>query len=298
MQPSNLIPADVISPDTLLPEGYRDTPITSVGIGLRSDHYEVIKTSKPAIPWFEVLIDNYLDRGGQIKQHLHEIRSDYPITFHGVGMSLGSTDPLNKKYLAQLKRAIHAYEPIHISDHLCWTGFQHEYAHDLLPLPYTQEAARHVANNIMQVQDILGQNILVENVSSYMQYRTSEMSEAEFVRYVCELADCHLLLDINNVYVSAFNHKFNAQNYLATMPAQQIKEIHLAGYEDHGDYLLDTHGQLIHPPVWDLYKTFISWHGVIPTLIEWDTDIPDFSVLQQQARQAEIIQQQYQCHVS
>jgi len=265
---------------------------------LRAEHYEYIKREFPSTSWFEVLIDNYLGHGGQIQQHLQDFSELYQLTFHGVGMSLGSCDPLNKTYLNLLKQAIKTYQPSLISDHLCWTGFQNEYVHDLLPMPYTEEAAHHVANRIKQVQDYLNTQLLIENVSSYMQYRVSDMTEAEFLVYVCELSDCHLLLDINNIYVSAFNHRFDASEYLALMPAERIKEIHLAGYEDQGDYLLDTHGQKIHPPVWQLYREAIRLFGARPTLIEWDNNIPEFSVLQQEANKAELILNSVQHHAA
>lgn len=281
-----------------LRKGAAVNSISGVGIGLRSPHYDYIKSEHPAVPWFEVLIDNYMGRGGQIQQHLKDICEHYPITFHGVGMSLGSTDPLYKQYLASLKQMITDYQPVQISDHLCWTGFQNQYSHDLLPMPYTMEAALHLANRIEQVQDYLGHRILVENVSSYLQYRQSEMSEAEFVAYVCELADCDLLLDINNIYVSAFNHGFDAATYINTMPLERIKEIHLAGYEDHGDYLLDTHGHHVYQPVWKLYEYAVIKFGAIPTLIEWDTQIPAFPVLQQEAWQAKQIMEKVASHAA
>lgn len=267
---------------------------TSVGIGLRAEHYEWIKQQKPNVPWFEVLIDNYLNRGGQIEQHLQTIRADYPFTFHSVGMSPGAVDPLDFDYLKHLKQAIAIYEPIFVSDHLCWTGFRQEYSHDLLPMPYTEEAAQHIANRLCIIQDYLGRHILIENVSSYLQYRDSEMSEAEFLCYVCELADCQLLLDVNNVYVSAYNHNFDAQEYIRKMPVKRIRECHLAGHEDHGEYLLDTHSEAVPEPVWELYKYTIAHCGPIPSLIEWDKNIPAFSQLQQQADIATMILQQEQ----
>lgn len=278
--------------------GVVDNSISGAGIGLRSPHYDYIKSQLPAVPWFEVLIDNYLGRGGQIQQHLRDICEHYPITFHGVGMSLGSTDPLDRHYLSSLKQMITDYQPVQISDHLCWTGFQNQYSHDLLPMPYTKEAAAHLANRIEQVQDYLGQRILVENVSSYLQYRQSEMDEAEFVTYVCELADCDLLLDINNVYVSAYNHEFDSMTYINAMPGHRIKEIHLAGYEDQGHYLLDTHSHQVYQPVWDLYEHAVTTFGAIPTLIEWDNKIPAFPVLHQEAKKAGDIMQKGACHAT
>lgn len=262
-------------------------PIKDVGIGLRAVHYSYIHDNKPEIPWFEVLIDNYLDKGHIITDHLTRIRHDYPLTFHGVGMSIGSTDPLNMKYLHQLRAAIACYQPAHISDHLCWTGVNFEYVHDLLPLPYTMEAARHVAARIQQVQDFLQQRILIENVSTYLAYAQSESEEVEFFREVVTRADCDILLDINNVYVSAYNHGFDSVRYLQKIPKSRVKEYHLAGYEDQGTHLLDTHGQAIHAPVWELYEQALRIIGARPTLIEWDNDIPEFAVLLQESGKAQ-----------
>lgn len=274
------------------------SPITNVGIGLRSVHYQYIEETTPVIPWFEVLIDNYLGKGGTIRKHLLRIRENYPVTFHGVGMSLGSTDPLNINYLKLLRQAIDEYEPVHISDHLCWTGVASQYLHELMPVPYTDEAAKHIADRIRQVQDFLGQRILVENVSSYMEYTASCYTEAEFLSYVIELADCDLLLDINNIHVSAFNHNFNAQDYLQQIPGQRIREIHLAGYEEQGDMLLDTHSEAVHEPVWELYEKAINQFGAVPTLIEWDNAIPALDVLLQEAHKAQTIMDRCHAHAA
>ncbi len=272
------------------------TPIRGTGIGLRAVHYSHIKQTRPAVPWFEVLIDNYLGKGHIITRHLDDICEDYPITFHGVGMSVGSMDPLDTHYLGLLKQAIDRYTPQLVSDHLCWTGVDATYSHDLLPLPYTEEAVKHVAQRIQQVQDILGQRILIENVSTYMTFADSAMSEAEFVSQVVNLADCDLLLDINNVYVSATNHHFDALDYIRQLPMQRIREFHLAGYEDMQTHLLDTHGQAVHAPVWELYEQTLALTGPRPTLIEWDNDIPAFDVLEAEAHKAQACLDR--CHVS
>lgn len=269
--------------------------IQGVGLGLRAQHYADILTTKPPIPWFEVLIDNYMEDGGLPLYHLTQVRQNYPITFHGVGLSLGSTDPLDMAYLCKLKNLIARFEPAWISDHLSWSQVHGQVANDLLPLPYTEESVSHLVNRIQQVQDQLGCRILVENVSSYVSFVTDTLPEWEFVREIVTRADCWLLLDVNNFYVSAINHDFNPRDYLAAIPAERVREIHLAGYEDKGTYLLDTHGQRIHSPVWQLYRDTLARLGPQPTLIEWDTDIPALSVLRNEAEQAQRILEEV-CH--
>jgi len=264
-------------------------PLSGVGVGLRTPHYQYVEQQQPDIPWFEILIDNYLVDGGEPLQHLTNVRENYPVTFHGVGMSLGSTDPLNMDYLKSLRDMIKRFEPLQVSDHLAWVSTQKTYLHELLPLPYTEEAIAHISNRIQQVQDYLGQRILVENVSSYMQYHDSACTEWEFLNEIVQRADCDLLLDINNIYVSAINHHFDAQDYLDAIPVAQVREMHLAGYEDHGTHLLDSHSQPVHQPVWDLYQQALQRIGPVPTLIEWDQDIPEFDVLKKEAGRAQDI---------
>lgn len=259
------------------------TPLHSVGIGLRSCHYEYIKAEKPNIPWFEVLSDNYLCQGGPCLAQLETIRNSYPVTLHGVGMSLGSTDPLNQDYLKKLKALIMRTDPALVSDHLCWTSFDGEYFHELLPLPYTEEAVSHVAKRIKQVQDYLERQIMVENVSSYLTFNHSTLKEWEFLQAVAEEAGCLILLDINNIYVSANNNKFNPDDYLAGLNTQRIAQFHLGGFKDCGTHLLDTHGTPIHSPVWQLFVAALAKFGAIPTVIEWDNDIPNFLELKKQA---------------
>jgi len=261
--------------------------IKGVGIGLRSPHYQDILTNKPAVPWFEVLSDNYLNPGGMPLYYLEQIRQDYPVNLHGVGMSLGSTDPLNLDYLLRLKRLAQRIEPAYISDHLAWISVNGCYLNDLMPLPYTEEVMEHLAKRILQVQEFLGRQILLENPSLYLTFTESTMSEWAFIQGLLEKADCYLLLDINNVYVSATNQGFDSFDYLNALPANRIKEIHLAGYEEREDYLFDTHGYPVHNPVWKLYQGALERFGAVPTLIEWDTDIPDFEVLMAEASKAQ-----------
>ena len=261
-------------------------PIDGIGVGLRAPHYHTILEQKPAIPWFEVLIDNYFCQGGPLLEKLERVCRDYPLTFHSVGLSLGGSAPLNMDYLRQLRALIEHYRPAWVSDHLCWNTVDGYYMHDLLPLPYLEQVARHVADHIKQVQDYLGQRILLENVSSYLSYQVSAMTEWAFVNSVIEQADCDLLLDINNIYVSARNHGFDPSDYLQSIPAERVKEIHLAGYEDEGTHLLDTHGRCVQPPVWALYRQALQQLGPIPTLIEWDNNIPAFGILQAEADKA------------
>jgi len=271
--------------------------IRNTGVGLRAPHFQHIMEFKPEIPWFEILIDNYLG-GGPALYQLEQICDHYPITFHGVGLSLGSTDELNKSYLKILKQRINDFKPVHISDHLCWTSIGGHYTHDLLPLPYVTQSITTVVKHIKQVQDYLGQRILIENVSSYLSYKQSVMEEWEFLVTVAEQADCDILLDINNIYVSARNHNINAELYLNAVPVERVKEFHLAGYEDKQTHLLDTHGEPVHPPVWELYKKALNRFGSIPTLIEWDNDIPEFSVLSAEADKANRYQQEYKKHAA
>ena len=261
--------------------------IQGCGVGLRFQHIDQILADKPEVPWFEVLSDNYLIQGSVQQDYLIEVAEHYPLTFHGVGMSIGSTDPLNLDYLNRLKYLEQLIQPAWISDHLCWTGVHHQVTHDLVPLPYTEETIQHVASRIQQVQDFLGRRLVIENVSSYLQYQDSVMTEWEFLLAVIEAADCDLLLDVNNIYVSSQNHDFDAMDYLQTIPKERVKEIHLAGYEDKGTHLLDTHGQAVTPPVWDLYEKALAQVGNVPTLIEWDNNIPSLERLLAEAEQAQ-----------
>ena len=262
-------------------------PIANVGIGLRHPHLSHIIANKPNIPWLEILTDNFLVAGGIGLYHLEKICQHYPVTFHCVGMSLGSTDVLNLNYLTKIKKLAHRFQPTFISDHLCWISHNHYYLHELIPLPYTQEAVNHVAHRIRQVQDFLGQQILIENVSNYLSYKQNEMSEWEFVNAVAVAADCFILLDINNIVVSAYNHGFAADTYLQAINPHRVKQFHLAGYQDFGGYYLDSHGCPVHDDVWRLYQAALQQFGNVPTLIEWDSNIPQYAVLAAEAAKAQ-----------
>ena len=263
------------------------TELTGAGIGLRSEHYQTILDNRPNTPWFEVLTDNYMVAGGLPLYHLEKVCEHYPVSFHGVGLSLGSADPINKQYLHQLKQLAERFKPAQISDHLSWVSLNNHYAHELLPFPYTREAVNIIGDKINQVQEYLGRPLIVENPSSYLAFSCSEMTEPEFINALVEKTDCELLIDINNVFVSASNHDFDANKYIQQIPAHKVKEIHLAGYDDRGAYLYDTHGHRVHDSVWELYKNALLQFGEVPTLIEWDTDIPSFDVLQQEAAKAQ-----------
>jgi uncharacterized protein len=249
------------------------------GLGLRVDHYETILNSEPPVDWFEVISENYLVPGGKPLHYLDRIRERYPLVMHGVSLSIGSTDPLNRDYLKQLKELARRVEPAWISDHLCWTGVHGTNLHDLLPLPYTEETIDHVAARIREVQDFLGRRILIENVSSYVGYAQSQLSEWEFLREVCERADCLLLFDVNNVYVSSVNHGFDPLDYLDGVPAARVQQLHLAGHEDHGRYIIDTHDHPVSDPVWELYAHALRRFGPVSTMIERDDNIPPLDEL-------------------
>jgi uncharacterized protein len=254
-------------------------PSLGFGLGLRVEHYEAILAEEPPVDWFEALTENYLVPGGRPLDYLMRIRARYPLALHGVSLSIGSSAPLNLEYLKQLKALAARVQPAWISDHLCWTGVAGRNTHDLLPLPYTEEALEQVVSRIQAVQEILGQRILIENVSSYVAFRDSALTEWEFLREVAERADCLILLDVNNIYVSSVNHEFDALAYLNAMPAARVQQIHLAGHEDHGDYLIDTHDHPVCDPVWQLYAAALRHCGAVATMIERDDHIPPLAEL-------------------
>jgi uncharacterized protein (UPF0276 family) len=251
----------------------------SFGLGLRPAHYEEIAATRPAVDWFEILTENYLVAGGRPMQWLDRIRADYPVVMHGVSLSIGSADPLDFDYLAAVRKLARRVSPCWISDHLCWTGVASRNLHDLLPLPYTEAAVRHVADRVQRVQDFLGCKILLENVSSYVAFADCELTEWEFLTEVAQRADCELLLDVNNVYVSAFNHGFDPVSYLHGIPADRVRQIHLAGHRHCGDYIIDTHDAPVIDPVWDLYAMTLERTGLVPTMIERDDRIPPLAEL-------------------
>jgi uncharacterized protein (UPF0276 family) len=263
-----------------------DFPPLGCGVGLRRPHYAEILQQRPAMDWFEVTTENFMVEGGRPLEVLEGVRASYPIVMHGVSLSIGSADQLNQTYLGDLAALARRFEPAWISDHLCWTGVGGRNLHDLLPMPHTEEAVKHCTQRIRQVQEFLGRRILIENISSYIQYRVSRMSEAEFVAAVAEEADCGILLDINNVYVNAFNHRFNSKDYLDALPVERIVQFHLAGHRDCGTHLLDTHDHLVSDAVWELYDYAVHRFGPVATLVEWDDRIPSFPELAAAAAQA------------
>ena len=255
------------------------TKIDGFGLGLRPDHYHDFLENKPKVDWLEIISENYMIPGGRPLYFLDSIRRDYPMVMHGVSLSIGSTDPLNMNYLRELKALIARVQPGWVSDHLCWTGVDHANLHDLLPMPYTDVALTHLVDRIHQVQEFLGQQIVLENASTYVAFQADEMTEWEFVAELARRADCKLLLDVNNVHVSAVNHGFDARRYIDAMPAERIVQIHLAGHEDHGDYIIDTHDHPIAEPVFELYRYTLEQLGWIPTMIERDDHIPPLAEL-------------------
>ena len=249
------------------------------GIGLRPPHYQAILAEAPAVSFLEVHSENFFGDGGQPLKYLARFREDYPISTHGVGLSLGSTDPLDPHHLKKLKRLVDAIDPVLVSEHLCWVGVNGRFLNDLLPLPYTPEALEHVVRRVGELQDFLKRPILVENVSSYLEFIDSTIPEWEFVREVASRAGCRILLDVNNIYVNAVNHDFDALTYLDAIAPGSVGEIHLAGFQDTGELLIDTHGTAVCDEVWALYQYAIARFGQVPTLVEWDTDIPALEVL-------------------
>lgn len=244
------------------------------GLGLRAAHYADVLDGAPCVDWFEVLTENYLVPGGKPLDLLERVRARHPLAMHGVSLSIGSSDPLDFDYLAQLKALAARVEPMWISDHLCWTGFAGTNTHDLLPLPYTEEALAHVADRVQAAQDFLGRRILLENVSSYVAFRESALTEWDFLAELARRADCLLLLDVNNVYVSSRNHGFDPRRYIDALPPQRVRQIHLAGHSDLGDHVIDTHDHPVCDPVWDLYAHAVRRCGRVATMIERDDRIP------------------------
>jgi hypothetical protein len=230
-----------------------------------------------------------MDSGGRPLYVLEEVRKRYPVALHGVSLSIGSVDPLNQDYLARLKRLVERIDPAIVSDHLCWTGVDGENLHDLLPLPFTEEAMKHIVSRVNQVQDFLGRPILLENVSSYITYKHSVMPEWEFLSGVAKQSGCGILLDVNNVYVNAFNHNFDPYEFLRSIPAEYVGQFHLAGHTDMGKFLFDTHSMPVVKPVWDLYREAIERFGQVATLVEWDENVPEFPVLMEELVRAKEI---------
>lgn len=252
----------------------KTAPSPGFGLGLRPDHYPDFLREPQPVDWLEIISENYMVPGGKPLAMLDAIRTDYPMVMHGVSLSIGSDEPFDMDYLAALKALERRVEPLWISDHLCWTGINAHNTHDLLPLPYDAPALDCVVENIGRVQDYLGRRILIENPSSYVTFRSSDRSEWEFLAEMAERADCLLLLDVNNIYVSARNHGFDPEDYLAGLPVDRTQQIHLAGHSDMGDYVIDTHDADVCDAVWDLYASAIRRFGSVATMIERDDAIP------------------------
>ncbi|HEY2903584.1 MAG TPA: DUF692 domain-containing protein [Polyangia bacterium] len=265
-------------------------PYLGHGIGLRTEHYQAVLEQPPVVDWFEVISDNFLVAGGNPRRVLREVRGRSPVVMHGVSLSLGSVDPINADYLNGLAELAAEVQPELVSDHLCWGSLGGHYAHDLLPLPYTEEALRHVAERVQRVQDRLKRRILVENVSTYVSFCQSAMTEWEFLAALCQRADCGVLLDVNNIFVSAHNHSFDPAAFIAGIPLGRVGQIHLAGHSTSGELLLDTHDHPVCDGVWDLYRLALQRFGRVSTLIEWDDHIPPLERLVEESRHAAVIE--------
>jgi uncharacterized protein (UPF0276 family) len=252
--------------------------LTGFGLGLRPEHYGDFLARRQPVDWLEIVTDNYLVPGGKPLHHLERIRADYPIAMHGVALNIGSCDPLDREYIAAVRALATRIEPELVSDHLCWTGVNGRRLHDLLPLPYTEEAAAHAAARIAQAQDLLGRRLVIENVSSYVACE-APLSECEFLRAVADAADCDLLVDINNIYVSGRNAGFDPETYLRALPTARIRQLHLAGHSDYGDHCIDTHDAPVCEAVWRLYRQAVALWGAVPVMIERDDRIPPLAEL-------------------
>jgi uncharacterized protein (UPF0276 family) len=261
-------------------------PDLGVGIGLRTVHFGEILAGKPALDWFEVLSENFMDTGGRPLYVLDKVVERYPVALHGVSLSIGSTDPLDRAYLQKLKALASRTRARWISDHLCWTGVLGRNTHDLLPLPYDAATLRHVARRVKQVQEALERPLVLENPSSYLEYARSTMSEWEFLSELCDATGCGLLLDVNNVYVSSYNHGFDPRRYIDGIPADRVVQVHLAGHTNRGTHILDTHSGRAIPEVWKLYERLVERTGPVSTLFEWDAEIPPLAAVVREAAKA------------
>ena len=247
-----------------------------LGVGLRTVHFSHILEHQPEVDWFEIISENFMDSQGRPRHVLEQIAEHYPIVMHGVSLSIGSTDPLNRDYLHKLKTLADSVNARWISDHVCWTGVAGRNTHDLLPIPYTEATLTHIVERIRTVQEILERPLILENPSSYLEFQHSTMSECEFICRMAEEADCGLLLDVNNVYVSSVNHEFDPVAYVESIPAERVVQCHLAGHTNCGTHLIDTHNGHVVNPVWNLFQLLHQRTGGVATLLEWDADIPPF----------------------
>jgi len=266
-------------------------PDLGVGIGLRTVHYGEILGQKPAVDWFEVLSENYMDTGGRPLWILDQVAERYPVALHGVSLGIGNSDPLNREHLTKLKALARRTRAHWVSDHLCWTGILGRNTHDLLPMPYTEEALRHTVARVKQVQEFLERPLVLENPSSYVEFGASSLTEWDFLTALAEQADCGLLLDVNNVYVSSFNHGFDPDVYVDAIPADRVVQYHVAGHTNKGTHIIDTHSDHALEMVWELYRRALRRTGLAATLYEWDEDIPELAVVIAEAEKARPIRE-------
>ncbi|WP_343228958.1 DUF692 domain-containing protein [Pseudovibrio sp. Ad13] len=276
--------------DSAASELNENTDYLGFGVGLRSQHFpEIMACENLPVDWFEIISENFIDNHGYGRKVLKELRSRCPIVMHGVSLNVGSSDPLNWEYLQKLKELAEFVQPSWISDHLCWTGILGHNTHDLLPMPLTEESLNHVSERVLQVQAFLGQPILLENPSTYLEFRQNELSEWEFLSLLVKKTNCLLLLDVNNVFVSSFNHGYDPLEYLRNIPHSSIQQVHLAGPTRAGNCLVDTHDQPVPDQVWELYKVLLEKTGPVSTLLEWDANIPGFSEVVAELNKARLI---------
>ncbi len=261
-------------------------PRLGYGLGFRPTHFSYIKEHKPDIDWFEIISENYMDTGGKPRRLLDELREHYPIVMHGVSLSIGTVDPINSEYITKLRKLIDDVKPQWVSDHLCWTGIAHKNSHDLLPVPYTEEALKHIIERIKQVQNELGRRIILENPSTYLEFTASTLTEWDFIKIMAEEADCGLLLDVNNIYVSCYNHRWDPKTYIDSLPLDRVQQIHLAGHSNKGTHIIDTHDDHVIDEVWEIYRYVIEKGGFKNTMVEWDDNIPDFPVVMEEVAKA------------
>ncbi len=267
-------------------------PDLGLGIGLRTVHYEHILTNHPQIDWFEIISENFMDTEGRPMYILDQVAERYPIVMHGVSMSIGSTDPLNFDYLRKLKALAERIRTPWLSDHLCWTGVNGKNVHDLLPMPYNEESLKHTVQRVKTVSEFLERPLILENPSSYIEFASSDMTEWDFLAALLEEADCGILLDVNNVYVSSFNHSFDPKVYIDAIPADRIVQYHLAGHTNRGTHIIDTHSDYVIDEVWELYRYSNETTEGRATLLEWDDDIPDFETVHQEVLKAQAFRKQ------
>ncbi len=273
-------------------------PNLGMGVGLRSPHYPYLLRNRPSVDWFEVISENYIDSQGRPRAVLNAIAEHYPVVMHGVSMSIGSCDPLNRDYLQKLKRLAGEINACWISDHLCWTGIAGHNSHDLLPIPLTEESLAHVVERVRVVQEILERPLVLENPSTYVTFKASTIPEWDFLSRLTEETGCGLLLDVNNVYVSSRNHGFDPIEYIENVPHDRIVQVHLAGHTDFGTHCIDTHDGPVVDPVWELYRLVCQKTGGVSTLLEWDAQIPEFPVVHAELLKAREWMEQTQGHTA